>query len=84
MKLEYFTAPWCAPCRVFGPIVEEVTHRLGADIEKIDVDKNPERLPADVRGVPTIIMYNDGKEVSRIVGARGPEDFEGWIKSGGI
>lgn len=84
MRLEYFTAPWCVPCRVFGPVVQEVTSRLGAEMEKIDIEKNPERLPEDVRGVPTVIMYNKGKEVSRIVGARGSDDFEGWIMSGGI
>lgn len=47
--------------------------------EKIDIDKSPERLPPDVMGVPTVIMYQDGEEISRIVGARGEDDFRGWL-----
>ena len=84
MRLEYFTAKWCGPCKFYGPIVNDVTTKLDVPIEKIDIDEEWSRVPSDVRGVPTIIMYNDDKEVSRIVGARSEDDLRGWISSGGI
>lgn len=84
MKLKYFTASWCVPCRVFGPIMKEVTDNLDVEMEKLDIDEDDSWRALNVGSVPTVIMLQDGKEVSRIVGARGHADLEGWIKSGGI
>ena len=81
MRLDYFTASWCVPCRVFGPIVEQVTTDLGVQIEKISIDKTPERLPADVMGVPTIIAYDkDNQEIGRIVGQKSESSFREWLR----
>jgi thioredoxin-like negative regulator of GroEL len=84
MRLEYFTAEWCKPCKVFGPIMDQVTDALEIDMEKIDVEKSPDRVPADVMSMPTVIMYDGDKEVSRMIGARPEADVTAWIVRVGI
>ena len=84
MRLEYFTATWCQPCKVFGPIVDKVISKLDIPLEKVDVDKNRERVPASVMGMPTIIMYNEENvEISRIVGGRSEGDLTMWVLKAG-
>lgn len=64
--------------------MDEVAKEMTFDYQKITIDKDEWPIPDDVLGVPTVIMYQDGEEVSRIVGARSKEDLQGWISSGGI
>lgn len=66
-----FWAPWCGPCRIIGPIVEELapSYEGKAVIAKINVDDNP--LTAQkfqVTSIPTLMMFKDGKLVDRAVG----------------
>ena len=63
-----FSAEWCAPCKALGPILKEVKKELGEQIKiiKIDVDKNPVIAQnLQISGVPTIIIYKDGKQKFR-------------------
>ena len=65
-----FWAPWCMPCRMLSPIVDEVGEEVtGAKIAKVNVDEQ-ESLAArfDVMSIPTLIVLKDGKEVKRSVG----------------
>ena len=63
-----FFATWCGPCKTLGPILDTVKDELGDAIKiiKIDVDKNqPLAAEYQVRGVPTMILFKDGKQLWR-------------------
>ena len=73
-KILYFTAAWCGPCQTLGPIIDSLQGQINFD--KIDVDTNTE-LSAQygVRGVPSLVLVEDGKEVSRLVGVQSKESI---------
>jgi thioredoxin 1 len=66
-----FWAEWCGPCRVIAPVLEEIAGEQDSiDIGKLNIDHNP--MPAaqhDVMSIPTLILFKDGVEKKRIVGA---------------
>lgn len=65
----YFSAKWCAPCRQLAPIMEQVSKHMS--VVKIDIDENPQIASQwGVRGVPTVILTNNGIEVNRHVGVK--------------
>ncbi len=67
-----FWAPWCAPCRMVGPVVEELSSDYTGKIKvgKVNTDENQSRAgELGIRGIPTIILFKDGKEAERVVGA---------------
>ena len=67
-----FWAEWCGPCRMVGPILEEVADEQDAiSIAKLNVDENPQSaMQYDVMSIPTLILFQDGVEKKRLVGAR--------------
>lgn len=67
-----FWAPWCAPCRMVGPILEEIAgERSDIKIGKINVDEQPELASQfRVMSIPTLIVIKDGKIVNQSMGAK--------------
>lgn len=63
-----FTATWCGPCKMLSPILEQLHERMGDTLRiiKIDVDKNPALASElQISGVPTLILYKQGKQLWR-------------------
>jgi thioredoxin 1 len=76
--IKRFTASWCAPCKSLGMIIDNM--ELSTPIEVIDIDKNQEEaMKAGIRSVPTLIMYEDGKEVKRNTGVMTEAQLTEWI-----
>jgi len=68
-KLLYFSAEWCRPCKMVGPVMEELKAE-GYNVQKIDVDSNQELSQQfAVRNIPTVILTVDGVDSGRKVGA---------------
>ncbi len=71
-------APWCGPCRIVGPIVEQLAHELAGRVRvgKLNVDENPATASRfGIRSIPTLLILRDGSEVGRIVGAVPKEEI---------
>ncbi|MEE9289131.1 MAG: thioredoxin, partial [Bacteroidota bacterium] len=67
-----FWAEWCAPCRMIGPIVEEIAKEYDGKLKvgKLDVDSNPQvSMKYGVRSIPTLLVFRDGRVVEQIIGA---------------
>lgn len=79
-----FFATWCGPCKMQGPILEQLKNKVGddANIIKIDVDRNPD-LSAEyqIRSVPTLIIFKDGIPQWRASGLQQLEVLEDKLRS---
>lgn len=72
-----FWAEWCGPCRMVGPVVEEIAgETTTAKVGKVNVDEQPELAAAfRVMSIPTLVVLKGGKVVSSVVGARPKADI---------
>lgn len=79
-----FSAEWCGPCKMLAPILKQVKDELGDGIKivKIDVDKNQHLSNKyQVRGVPTMLLFKEGKQVWRQSGVLQKNDIVNVIRS---
>lgn len=84
-----FWAPWCMPCRMVGPVMEELSGAFQgqAEFAKVNVDEAPDVAARyGVRSIPTIMIFKSGQPVETVVGACPKEYFknkvENWVKEG--
>jgi thioredoxin 1 len=65
-----FWAPWCGPCKMIAPVLEELDKEVNSlKIAKVNVDDNPESASRfGVMSIPTLILFKDGKPVDKVVG----------------
>jgi thioredoxin 1 len=83
IKVKRFTAEWCSPCRALAPIIEEIkAENPDVTFETIDVDENPDVVSEyGIRGIPVVIVQNDGIETSRFVGIQPKNVYESAINN---
>lgn len=80
-----FWAPWCGPCKIQGPIVDELAEKMKSNpkvkIAKLDTDQNPNiSMVNQIFSIPTLIIYKNGEVAEKLVGLRSPEELEQKIK----
>ena len=71
-------APWCVPCRGMEPVIEELAASLSGRVRvaKLNLDRNPQSAARlRIQGVPTLIVFKEGHEVGRMIGARGKSEL---------
>lgn len=80
-----FYADWCGPCKIMAPLLDDVARRRSGEllVLKLDTDRNPAlQQRFGVRGIPTLIVFRDAKEVARRVGAIPPAELDAFVNGG--
>lgn len=78
-----FWAPWCGPCKQLSPLIDELSGDLGAkiDVYKCNIDENPESPSKyGVRGIPTLMIFKDGKLLDTKVGSIQKSALYEWVE----
>ena len=78
-----FWAPWCGPCKIIGPIVEELAKEYEGklDVYKLNVDENPDTAGTySVMSIPTLLIFKNGQSVKTMVGAQAKENLKKGIE----
>ncbi|WP_339323768.1 thioredoxin [Paenibacillus sp. FSL W8-0194] len=77
-----FWAPWCGPCKMIAPILDELASEMGDSVKiaKLNVDENPETASRfGVMSIPTLIFFKDGQPVDKVVGLNSKENLKNII-----
>lgn len=77
-----FWAPWCGPCKMLAPVLDEVDQELGEQITiaKVNVDENSETAGKyGVMSIPTLMVFKDGEQVAKMAGFQPKEQLLEWI-----
>ncbi len=84
MVLVDFWAEWCGPCKMIAPALEEIAveYKGRVTVAKVNIDENPMSPNAyGVRGIPTMILFKDGKPAATKVGAAPKSELKAWVAS---
>ena len=79
-----FWAPWCGPCRMMAPAYEQAAAQLEPQVRFAKLDTEAVPGPSarfNIRSIPTMVMFVDGKEVARQSGAMGSADIVRWVRA---
>ncbi len=77
-----FWAPWCGPCKMIAPVLEELSGELGdaVKIAKVNVDDNPMSAGQyGVMSIPTLVLFKDGQAVDKVVGFQSKDQLKNLI-----
>ena len=79
-ELIKFHATWCGPCKSLSNIMKTID--VGMPVTECDIDDNMDQAAKyAVRGVPTVVLLEDGKEVKRFVGVKTADDIKEWLEN---
>lgn len=73
-----FWAPWCGPCRILGPIVDEISQSVEnkANVYKVNVDENPDLAEYyGIRSIPTVLVFKNGDVAGSFVGVQNKQNY---------
>lgn len=79
-----FWAEWCGPCRIVGPIVEQLAQSLEGKVKvfKLNVDQNQEiAMKYNVQSIPSLVLFKNGKEIARTIGLSPKEKYEKFVNN---
>jgi thioredoxin 1 len=79
-----FYAPWCGPCKMLAPYLEQLAGEFAGRIKfaKLNVDEAPEVAGQfEITGVPTLLLFRDGKPVDSVVGMAPPQALKKWLEN---
>jgi thioredoxin len=79
-----FWAEWCGPCRMVGPIVEQLAQSLEGKVKvsKLNIDQNHEiAIEYNVQSIPSLILFKNGNELARTVGLSPKEKYEKFVNN---
>ncbi len=78
-----FWAPWCGPCKMIAPVLDELAGELQgqARIAKVNIDDNPEVAGSfGIMSIPTLLLFKDGKPVGKLVGAQPKANLKAFVE----
>ncbi len=84
LTLVDFWAEWCGPCRVIGPVLEQLAVEMGDSVKicKMNIDENPETPTRySVRSIPTLMLFKNGEKIDTQVGALPRNALSEWLKN---
>jgi len=79
-----FWAPWCGPCKIVEPVVEQLSRELAGRLKvvRIDTDQAPELSQRfTIRGIPTLLLFDSGEVRDRLTGAVGAPTLRSWLEA---
>jgi thioredoxin len=77
-----FYAPWCGPCKMISPLLEQFAGEFAGRLKfaKVNVDVSPDLAGCfEITGVPTLMLFRDGEPVDQVVGFPGPRQLKAWL-----